>query len=161
MLQRNIYPQATLSVPPTVPPCRPSSTPRAPPPRVDPPERNPPHRYPLRSRAQSNHTVETVGEGAVAFQGLLDPNTGKTHGYMQLIRRPDKSTWTTVLFNGIGRLSQGVGNRIKGKNTIFFIHHSGVPAGKRVTYGRIVASISPNKTETHQVRITVGGDKLS
>ena len=63
--------------------------------------------------------------------------------------------------NDIGRLAQGVGNRIKRTNTIFFIHRSGVPAGKRVTYGRIVVSIRPNKTETQQVRITVGGDKIS
>ena len=58
-------------------------------------------------------------------------------------------------------LAQGVGNRVKGTNTIFFVHHSEVPAGKQVTYGNIVVSISPNKAETHRVRITVGGDKLS
>ena len=31
----------------------------------------------------------------------------------------------------------------------------------RVTYGRIFVSIRPKKAETHQVRITVGGEKLS
>ena len=31
----------------------------------------------------------------------------------------------------------------------------------RVTYGRIFVSIRPKKAETHQVRITVRGDKLS
>ena len=58
-------------------------------------------------------------------------------------------------------MAQGVGNRVKGTNTIFFIHRSGFPAGKRVTYGRIVVSIRPNKTETHGVRITGRGGKLS
>ena len=56
---------------------------------------------------------------------------------------------------------QGVENRVKGTNIIFFVHHSEVPAGKLVTYERIVVSIRTNKTETYRVRITVGGDKLS
>ena len=56
---------------------------------------------------------------------------------------------------------KGVGNRIKGTNTIFFIHQSGVPACKTVTYGRIVVSIRPNKNGAHRVCITVGGDKIS
>ena len=54
-----------------------------------------------------------------------------------------------------------VGNRIKGEINIFFIHRSGIPAGKRVTYRQIVVSIRPNKAETHRVRIAVGGDQLS
>ena len=146
---------------PTLPPCLPPSPPLDPPPRVDPPVLNPPHRYPLCSRAQANHTVYTVGEEDLAFQWMIDPATGKTHGYAQLIRGPDKGTWIMELSNDIGRLAQGVRNRIKGTNTILFIHRSGVPAGKRFTYGQIIVSIRPNKTETHRVRITVGGDKLS
>ena len=105
--------------------------------------------------------METGGEGAVAFQGVLDPTTRKTQGYTQLKRGPDKVTWNTEFSNEIGRLAQGVGNRIKGKNTISFIHRSEVQAGKRVTYGHIVVSIRTNKTEIHRVKITVGGDKLS
>ena len=97
----------------------------------------------------------------VAFQGVLDPATGKIQGYTQIIRRPYKDTWTTAFSNNIGRLSQGVGNRVKGTNKIFFIHHFEVPVGKRVTYGRIVVSTRPNKAETHRVRINIGGDKLS
>ena len=100
-------------------------------------------------------------EGAVSFQGVIDPSTEKTQWYTQLICGPDKGTWTTALSNDIGRLEQGVGNRFKGKSTIFFVHRSEVPAGKRFTYGMIFVSISPNKAETHRVRITVGGDKLS
>ena len=150
-----------LRVSPTVPPYRPTRPPPDPPPRVEPPARNPPYRYPLRSRAQVNHIVETVGEVAVSFQAVLDPATGKTHGYTQLIRGPGKGTWTTAFSNDIGSLAQGVWNRVKGTNTVFFVRHSEVPAGKRVAYGQIVVSIRPNKDETHRVRITVGGDKLS
>ena len=58
-------------------------------------------------------------------------------------------------------MAQGVGNRDKGTNTNFFIHRSGVPEGKKVTYGKIVVSIRTNKAETDWVCITVGGENLS
>ena len=76
--QHSTDPQEPPRVPPAVPPISPPRPPPDPPPRVDPPTRNPPYRYPLRSSAQSNHTVDTIGEGAIAFRGLLDPTTGKT-----------------------------------------------------------------------------------
>ena len=76
-----------------------------------------------------------------------------------MICNPHKGNWTTALSNEIGRLAQGVEKRIKGTNTIFFIHWSGVPEGKRVTYGQIFMSIRHNKSETHQVKIIVGDDK--
>ena len=151
---------APSRVTPAVPPSRPPRPPPDPPPRVETPKRNPPHRYPLLSREQANHIEETLGDGAVAFLGVLDPVTGKTQGYTQLICGPDKDTRNTELSNNIGRLAQGVGNRVKGTNTIFFIHHFEFPAGNRVTYGQIVVYIRPNKAEKHRVRITVGVYKL-
>ena len=48
-----------------------------------------------------------------------------------------------------------------GKNIIFFIPHSAVPTTKKVTYGRLVSSIRPQKTETHRVHLTVGDDHLT
>ena len=104
---------------------------------------------------------DLLNSNAASVSTNLNPATGKTQGYTQLIRGPDKDTWTTSFSNDIGRLAQGVRNRVKGTNTIFFVHHSEVPAGKRVTYGQVFMSIRPNKDETHRVRITVGGDKLS
>ena len=47
-----------------------------------------------------------------------------------------------------------------GTDTIFFIPKSVVPRQKKVTYGRLVASIQPSKTETHCVQVTVGSDHL-
>jgi hypothetical protein len=35
-----------------------------------------------------------------------------------------------------------------------------VPADRKVTYGRIVATIRPQKSETHRVRLTVGGNLI-
>ena len=48
-----------------------------------------------------------------------------------------------------------------GTNTIFFIPKEKVPAGRTVTYGRIVAEIRPQKSETHQTRLTVGGNLIN
>ena len=47
-----------------------------------------------------------------------------------------------------------------GTNTIFFIPKDKVPAGRTVTYGRIVAEIRPQKDETHRTRLTVGGNLI-
>jgi hypothetical protein len=57
-------------------------------------------------------------------------------------------------------LAQGVKTRIKGTNTINFIHHHAVPSGCTVTYARLCANIRPQKEETHRCRITVGGDRI-
>ena len=85
---RHAPPRVLTAVPLSIPPRLPPD----PPPRVDPPTHDPPHRYSLHSCAQTNHTVETIGEGAVAFQGVLDPTTEKTQGYTQLIRGHNKDT---------------------------------------------------------------------
>jgi hypothetical protein len=45
-----------------------------------------------------------------------------------------------------------------GTYTIHFIKREQVPSDRKVTYGRIVATIRPQKSETHQVRLTVGGN---
>ena len=55
-------------------------------------------------------------------------------------------------------MSHGVGTIIKRKNTLTFIPKREVPfATKKVTYGRIVFDIRPNKSETHRSRLTVCG----
>jgi hypothetical protein len=62
--------------------------------------------------------------------------------------------------NDLGRLAQGVGTRIRGTNTFFFIPRHKVPVGRKVTYCKQEATIRPNKTETHRVRNCAGGDRL-
>ena len=44
-----------------------------------------------------------------------------------------------------------------GTNTIFFIPKEKVPVGRTVTYGKILAEIRPQQSETHCTRLTVGG----
>ena len=66
--------------------------------------------------------------------------------------------------NRISRLAQGIdSNYPKGTNTILFISYQDIPQHKRkeVTYGRLVSSHRPLKQETHRVRMTVGGNRIS
>jgi hypothetical protein len=92
---------------------------------------------------------------------VIDEITGQSLEYRHLSTGPDKNIWITALANDLGRLSQGVGTRMAtGTNTLFFIPRHAVPHGRKVTYGRLVSTIRPNKDETHRVRVTVGGDKL-
>ncbi len=65
--------------------------------------------------------------------------------------------------NEFGRLEQGVGGKVKATNTIFFISKNKVPKDriKDVTYGSFVCDIKQNKIETHQTRLTAGGDKIN
>ncbi len=119
------------------------------------PEPNDPvlHRYQLRSRMnQVTHDHAN---------SVIDEVTGHSLEYRHLSTGPDHAVWTKSLANDLGRLAQGVGTRMPtGTNTIFFIPRHAVPAGRKVTYGRLVSTIRPNKDEKHRVRVTVGGDKL-
>ena len=48
-----------------------------------------------------------------------------------------------------------------GTNTVFFVPKDKVPAGRTVTYGITVAEIRLQKAETHQTRLTVGGNLIN
>ena len=70
--------------------------------------------------------------------------------------------WAISLANEIGRLAQGIRD-IKGTNTFFFIRKSEIPTNRRkdVTYGRIVVTYRPQKSEPNRTRLTVGGDRVN
>jgi hypothetical protein len=79
---------------------------------------------------------------------VIHPITGKALTYRQLDSDPQfKPIWNTSGVNELGRLSQGVGDRIKGTDTIFFIEHAQVPKHKTVTYGRFICDVRPQKAE--------------
>ena len=64
----------------------------------------------------TRYSIKKYGACAV-----IDPDTGKTLQYQQLIQNPKhKSIWTTLMSNDIGQLAQGNDN-IKGTNTMFFL----------------------------------------
>lgn len=89
----------------------------------------------------------------------INPDTGKIAEYRELSECSDGAIWRSSNCDEIGRLAQGYGT-VKGTNTIFFIHHTAVPKGRKVTYLRVVSALRPEKTNPHRVRWTVGGDKV-
>jgi len=94
---------------------------------------------------------------------IFDEESGKLLKYRQLITHPKyKQVWMHSSANEFGRLAQGVGGRIKGTSTIFFIHKNQVPNDRwnDVTYVKFVCELKPNKAEKHRTRLTVGGDKV-
>jgi hypothetical protein len=95
---------------------------------------------------------------------VMDAETGKVLNYRQLMQSTKhKETWSKSSANEFGRLANGVGGRIKGTNTIKFIHKRDVPRNrmKDVTYGQFVCVIRPEKTEIHRTRFVVGGNKIN
>ncbi len=60
---------------------------------------------------------------------VFDEETGKQLKYRQLINHPKyREIWMHSSANEFGRLAQGVGGRIQGTNTIFFIYKHQVPS---------------------------------
>jgi hypothetical protein len=92
---------------------------------------------------------------------VINQDTGTSLKYPQLIQ--DETTfpiWNKAAANECGCLAQGVGGIIEASNTILFIPLQAVPKGEIVTYGQFVVDICPNKTDTHRVRPTVGGNLI-
>ncbi len=97
-------------------------------------------------------------------QLIHDKESGEYLKYRQLMRDPKyKETWSKSAANEFGRLTQGVGGRYKGTNTIFFIHKNQVPHDrmKDVMYGSFSCDYKPNKTEKERTRLTAGGDRIN
>ena len=98
---------------------------------------------------------------ASADNYVTDEVIGKSLEYRHLLRGTNKDVWTRSLANDLGILAQGVVTRMPTDiNTFFFVRRCDIPAGRNVTYDRLVSSIQPHKTETNRVRVTVGGEKM-
>ena len=119
------------------------------------------HRYPLRSLA--NHTSDPHNPFLFTnptVSHIYSPE-GKRMTMDALLNSKESRTWTRSLSNEWGRLASGNIYGVKGTKTIRFIRKGQVPKDRDVTYATFVCSIKPLKQETHRVRITVGGDRLS
>ena len=89
---------------------------------------------------------------------VIDPDTGAPLEYRQLIHHPRtdiRERWHHSAANEFGLLTQGVGTRIKGTNTIFFIPANKLPKNQKATYARFVCDHRPQKTE----KLKPNGDK--
>jgi hypothetical protein len=116
------------------------------------------------SKAAAYLNLHSSSLETTIHQGLAVTHykTGKQMEYKDLIRDDHyKMDWTKSAANELGRLAQGVGNRIKGTNTIFFITKDKVPDGRTVTYARVVCTVRPEKEEINRTRITAGGNLIT
>ena len=86
---------------------------------------------------------------------------GKRETIDTLLYGINGTTWTRSLSNEFGRLAQGNDYGVAGTDTIDFIRKQEVPTGRNITYASFVCDFRPLKTETHRIRLVVGGDKLS
>jgi hypothetical protein len=74
-----------------------------------------------------------------------------------------KEVWLRSTANEFGQLAQGVGGRVKGMDTIKFIHKCKVPTEqwKDIKYGSFTCDLRPNKEEKEQSRLTAGSDCIN
>ena len=94
---------------------------------------------------------------------VLDHDTGKMLEYRQLLcHQKSEEAWNRAGANEFGRLAQGVSGRIKGTNTIEFIHKHEVPQDrlKDVTYITFFSNVQTEKEEQNRVRATMGGNLI-
>jgi hypothetical protein len=92
---------------------------------------------------------------------VINEDTGASLKHRHLIQNDSTFTvWNKSAAHEFGRLAKGVGGRIEGSNTISFIPRQAVPKGKIITYGCFVVDIRPNKSKTHRVHLTVGGNLI-
>jgi hypothetical protein len=99
------------------------------------------------------------------IQLIYDPDTGKYLNYHQLMQSSKhKVIRGKSPAKEFGRLAQGLKDgRVKGMNTIKFTLKDQIPHDRRkdITYGSFSCDMKPNKTETHQTRLTAGSDRIN
>ena len=76
-------------------------------------------------------------------------DSGKKETIDSLLKGKMGDTWSIALSNELGRLAQGVEDRVIGTDTIDFIPKSKVPHNKKVTYANFVCDYRPLKSEPH------------
>ncbi len=114
-------------------------------------------RVAARRRNQQPPDVEVV-------HAVLDQETGQLLEYRQLLKHPRfKEVWNRSSADEFGRLAQGVGGRIKGTDTIRFIHKHEVPQDrfKDCTYIKFVCTIRTEKKDPYRTRATMGGNLIN
>eukprot|EP00804_Cyclotella_cryptica_P002310 CCRYP_004049-RA/>CCRYP_004049-RA protein AED:0.34 eAED:0.37 QI:0/-1/0/1/-1/1/1/0/498 len=99
-----------------------------------------------------------------ALHSVLDQETGNLLEYHQLLKHPRfKDVWNRSAADEFGCLAQGIGGRIKGTDTIRFIHKHQVPADrhKDVTYIKFVCTIRTEKKDPYRTQATMGGNLIN
>ena len=91
----------------------------------------------------------------------INPDTGLIAEHAELLKCSDGHHWHASTADEFGRLMKGHGPDMKsGTETMFFIHPSQIPRGKKPTYLRVVCAYRPEKSNPYRVRFTCGGDRV-
>ena len=69
---------------------------------------------------------------------------GVSQEYRHLVKGTDIKIWESSFANELGQLSQGI-RTVKGKNTVIFIYKTQFSKDLKVTYGKIVRKVKPEK----------------
>jgi hypothetical protein len=121
-------------------------------------------RPPLDMTELAQAVIDDDPTAAAEFSNeVFDEESGKLLKYQKLITLPKHcKVWMHSSANKFERLVQGVGGRLKGTDTIFFIRKHQVPEDKwkDVTYPKFVCELKPNKAKVHCTQLTVGGNKV-
>ena len=101
---------------------------------------------------------------------VLDVDTGKLLDYHQLRIHPKLSNiWNESyskelgrLFQGIGKLTNGANQLVKGTNTFHLINDENIPINrhKEITYTKVVCLVRSQKAGTNRTQITIGGSRI-
>ena len=171
---------------PPVPAHAPSNTPRVNPPvtqslptpvsstaplrRYPQRRRTPTNRYGFAALALADQSFEEKYMHHIAAFASAPPPVAKDSklpSLSKLLKGDDGKLWGRSTANAFGRLfangvgrSRPVAERIEGTGTSFPIRKSAIPKGRNITYGNFICAIRFQKTETHRVHLTFGGDKL-
>ena len=126
---------------------------------------HPKHQYLTRQNMELPHQANSsINIPTHRANAIIDPTSGASMEYRHLIKSPKhKAPWNTSFSNKLGRLAQGVGDRVKGTDTIYFIDYTLIPNDRcgDITYVRILVDYCPHKTERNRTRLTVGGNLIN
>ncbi len=121
-------------------------------------------------RLQSQTTVnESIAKRVArrrreAANTVLDQDTEQLLEYRQLLKHPRfKDVWNKLAADEFRRLAQGIGGRIKGTDTIQFIHTHEILADRLqdVTYIKFMCTVQNKKKSPHRMRATMGGNLIN
>ena len=113
---------------------------------------------------QSMYLRQSVRTQELA-QLIHDKEPNMYRNYRQLLRHPNYTkAWNITAANKFERLAQELKYwRVKGTNTIKFIHKDQVPANrmKDVASDSFSCNYKPNKEEEEWTRLTAGGNQIN
>ena len=103
--------------------------------------------------------ITAIAANTITKQKIFEEyglEAGFSMEYRDLIKTKQADKWKISCGNELGRIAQGMQNRVEGTNTIFFVDKSKIPKNKIVTYPRIVCDIRPSKPDPYRTKITAG-----